>query len=308
MERLLVTGIDLPVGANLALALADHHEILGIEQRGAVELAGVRTAACDLGDSRTIAELCRDWRPRWMIHCGPLAAPSWDDSPAASIAEREVRIAADLAGLAADLGVRLAVISSDAVFSGPRMFHTEDSPVATGQRATQIRNLERALEKSEALVLRTHAFGWNGAETSQCFAERVFAALSQGASLPLDGRRHATPILATDLALLVARALELRLTGLYHLSGAERTTPYHFACELAAACDLPAPVVGSSVAATEAAAADTSLNSRRARRMLEMPSPLVREGLERFARQRQEGWCERWLSAAARLPLREYAA
>ena len=55
--------------------------------------------------------------------------------------------------------------------------------------------------------------------------ERIAQSLMDAAAPPVDGWRYATPILAADLAEFLLRAAERNLTGLYHLSGAERTNP-----------------------------------------------------------------------------------
>ncbi len=297
MERMLVTGVDRAPGCNLALALADRYEVLGIYEERAVSTAALCTAACDLSQPAAIRRLVDEWRPRAIVHCGVLSAASWDppaDGPAAS---REPQIAAQLAQLALELGARLTVLSSDAVLAGPRMFHEEDWPTAgAGPLAASAREMEQALEGSGALVLRTHAYGWSPAARAAGFAERLFDELATGRPMASCGLRHATPILDTDLAELVARADERRLQGLYHLAGAERTSPWGFAVALAAAMGLPQPPASatSDEPAEPLSQDETSLNSRRARRALAMATPMLAEGLERFVAQAQGGWRDRW--------------
>ncbi len=109
--------------------------------------------------------------------------------------------------------------------------------------------------------------------------------LSTGGCSVVDSRRYATPVLASDLAELYAKALEARLTGMYHITGAERTNQYRFAAELAVAfgftgrqVNLVAPEIASRAYVDE-----TSLNTRAIRRALESPLPMLREGLSRWA-------------------------
>ena len=185
----------------------------------------VATAAWDGADLAAFAGICATWQPRWIVHCGPLSAASWDPSDRGFSAKAEPQIAAKLAEISHDSGARLAVLSSDAVFAGPRMFHEESFPTDnTTPRAVLIRNMERALEDSGVLVVRTHAFGWSPVAAHADFAELTACRLADRQELEADGRRYATPILASDLADLLWRAYELRLCGLYHLAGAERTT------------------------------------------------------------------------------------
>ncbi len=297
MERLLVTGIDFSLGSNLALALADRFDVLGLYSQDAVESSGLRTGYCAPGDRAAIEGWIQEWRPQWMIHCPALSASNWDPVASGSLADGEPRFVAHLAELTCDVSARLTVLSSDAVFAGPRMFHEETSGAfSPAPRAGQVRNMERSLETSGALVVRTHAYGWSPAAVSGGFAQRALESLAAGISVTVDGRRHATPILATDLAELLARAYELRLHGLYHLAGAERTSPWGFVSELAAALGMH---WSSGRPATRGPAStewhdETSLDSKQARRVLEMATPMLREGLYRFAAQAHNGWRDRW--------------
>ena len=152
--------------------------------------------------------------------------------------------------------------------------------------------MEQALSETRALVVRTHAYGWSPVDSLACYAERAHEALLTGAAIAADGLRHATPILAADLAAPLLRAYELRLQGVYHLSGAERTSAYHFVAELAAAFGLHPPRTACLPRGTNHGTwpDETSLNSKRARRRLEMATPMLREGLERFAEQQNNGW------------------
>jgi dTDP-4-dehydrorhamnose reductase len=308
MERLLVTGIDYPLGANLALALADRLDVLGLYSRQAVECSHIATAPFDNGDSGALAETFRTWRPQWVVHCSVLSASSWDSLDAGPPDERESRLALDLADLAAETGSSLTVVSSDVVFAGPRMFHEESSPAnSPSPRAAAVRDMERDMERRGALVVRTHAYGWSPIAEHASFAERAYESLAAGIAPASDGRRHATPILATDLAELLLRAHELRLQGLAHLAGAERTSSSRFVSELAAAfgLDVPSRPAEASPAAWHD---ETSLNSRRARRFLERSTPLLGEGLHRFAQQATSGWRERLRPAGRKLREHEFAA
>lgn len=310
MERLLVTGIDGPLGSNLALKLAEHCEVLGLYGQHTVESPLLRTAPCEPSDRARLAELVQDWQPGWMIHCGPLSANSWDPLPPAAMAERETQVVGRLAQLAEETGARLTVVSSDVVFAGPRMFHAETSPPASpAPHAAHVRNMEQALASTGALVVRTHAYGWSPHEATAGFAERAYQSLCGSSAMAADGRRHATPILATDLAELLLQAFEMRLQGLYHLAGAERTSAFRFAAEIATACGLPP--AECCVKLPEVALPDwhdeTSLDSKRARRILEMATPLLREGLNRFSEQADNGWRDR-LRAAGRATTRHEIA
>lgn len=286
MDKLLVTGVEGLVGSNVAALLAERCEVVGVSHRPGP--AVYRAIACDPSDPLELAAIAEDESPHGVIHCGPLAHSSWDAAylPAPD-AEHESHVAASLAAAARRCGARLAVVLSDAVFAGPRLFHPETStPSAAGQFAAAARAVEAALAPTEALLVRTHAYGWSPRDTEANYAQRMYELLSRGEPCDVDAQRHATPILATDLAVLVYRALRARLQGTIHIAGAERTSPFRFAAELALAGNFAGRLVRLNDEPPRRPHADeTSLNTHRVRRELETPLPLLREGLARFVEQ-----------------------
>jgi len=310
VNRLLVTGVDTVVGSNLALALSDRWQILGLYSNETVHFDEVSTAPCQQRNFVELRGVVDDYNPRWIIHCPATCASGWDEFRAEPDAD-PAQTARLLADVASGLDARLTVISTDAVFAGPRMFHEETWPAtAASFHAEQARRVEDILAATAALVVRTHAYGWSPVAGRAGFAEKSWEALISAAVVAADGRRYATPILATDLAELLTRAYEHNCQGLYHMSGAERTSPFRFVRELAAAGDLEPPSIPRSLIPEREQPAwegETSLNSRRARRALEMPTPLLREGLSRFAQQPHNGWRDR-LRGTGRTRVLERAA
>ncbi len=151
--------------------------MLGLYDHVAVEADGIQCAARPT-DAAELADLLRQHQPRWLIHCGPLAAAAWD--PPSHEQRDEARTTTELAHLAAELGTALTVLSSDAVLCGPRMFHNEESQaLAPGSQAACARAIEQTLAFAGALVVRTHAYGWSPVEAQAGFAERACEALSR---------------------------------------------------------------------------------------------------------------------------------
>ncbi len=302
---LIVTGVECTLGANLALALSDRFSVLGLHHRRTISLDGCRTAAWQPDDPADWKATIRREAPGWIIHCGPLARSSWDVLAEIPDGTREGRLWVAMARLAAELEARLTVLSSDAVFAGPRMFHAEQSPAVScrplGQAAVEA---ERYLgELPQVLAARTHAYGWSPPGEEAGLVQRIWTSLVRGGREPLEVDRHATPILAADLAELLWEAYRRRLTGLYHLAGAERTTPHQFARQLARAFGLAAdfPALDAEAPAGETRPLDeTSLATGRARQALGRPMPMLREGLQRLVEQTRNGYRSRF---RARSPL-----
>ncbi|MFM8223032.1 MAG: hypothetical protein ACKOJF_29335, partial [Planctomycetaceae bacterium] len=108
-------------------------------------------------------------------------------------------------------------------------FHREngtcfcDSPQAVGYRQMEQAVLEA---NPQSLVVRTQAFGWSQVPGRTGLPERVVETLVAGGAVRLDCQRHATPILATDLADVLELARQKSLSGVYHVGGGERVSPF----------------------------------------------------------------------------------
>ncbi len=295
MDTLLIVGIDTMLGANLALSLHEQFDVCGVSlgSRGVPAGFQVRTLS-EVGAAR-LRPVIAEVRPRWLIHAGPLARCSWDPAHTGVIWQQEVALAIGLGAIAKELGIPHCFLSTDAVFAGPRLFHEETArATAPSAQSVAARDAETALVANGSLVVRTHAYGWTAANDGT-YLESLWQRLAANEQPGGDGRHYVTPILASDLGPLLARAFECKLHGLYHITGAERTNRIRFANELAAAAGFEgayrSPMPQSDM--NSGPATETSLNTRRARRDLELPMPLLREGLERLMAQRVNGYLER---------------
>ncbi len=282
MPRLLISGTDTTLGSNLSAALADRCDRLESPLCRATKTS--RSTAGNR-DARTaeVAEQTCELKPDWIIHCGATANNAWEANTP-DLDERP-----RLAGFIATtkrMATRLTVVTSDAVFAGPRLFHDESSPrSARTTPGMACRRVEDYLRGHDLLHVRTHAYGLALADDAASFACRTWVALRDGYLPECDSFRHATPILAHDLANLLYTAFLKDVRGCLHLAGAERTNPARFALTLADVYGArPWRVVGESRGADQPGMPpETSLATRRARRILGVPMPLLIDGLTRFA-------------------------
>jgi dTDP-4-dehydrorhamnose reductase len=293
VDKFVVVGVDTPIGAGLAQALQDRCEVFGISSRPVVGGDDHSTRCVRRDDCRQLVATIEELDPDCLIYTGSLSASSWD-LPTSDIAwQYESATAESLVSATRQLNAKLIAVSSDVVFVGPKMFHDEGAPTTSSHpAASAVTQWEQILLAGGALVTRAHGYGWAPAGADPGLIERIADALRAGTCLPIDGQRHATPILAADLAPLLQRAAERDLTGLYHLSGAERTSTYRLASQLASILGVPMSRDHNRPreAATDGSwLVETSLDSRRARRALDMPLPMLCEGLQRFAELHPDG-------------------
>lgn len=301
MQKLLVTGVDTVIGANLVLSLQDRWQISAV---GASALGNDWGAVvpCDLSDPLEVAERLTVEAPACVIHCGDFSRPSWDAEDVEIDAAHAAHNAGVLAAACQQCGIHFCVITSDSQFVGPRMFHAETHPATSiGSVADASRAVEAAVAPYGALIVRTHAYGWSAAGDDASFVQRIWRSLSDGRDCPVDGDRYATPILVSDLAEHLHEAIAQRWRGVYHISGVERANQRRFAAELAVAFGFTGrvvPLVAPDRPIGRRLVDETSLNTGLARQVLNAPLPMLREGLARFADQAETGYRERLDSLA----------
>jgi len=78
VPRVLVTGVDGAVGANIALWLGRRAEVFGLYEDHQVALPGCEIDRWDPRRPAMIRGMVRGAGPNWIVHCGPLACGSWD--------------------------------------------------------------------------------------------------------------------------------------------------------------------------------------------------------------------------------------
>ena len=190
----------------------------------------------------------------------------------------------------------MTLISSDAIITGPWMFHAENShALCSSSESILLQQIEQhaATTSADTLIVRTHAIGWN-IGSNDGWIETLLSELECGTIGSVDFARHGTPMLATDLADVLKRSWDSGLVGTHHIAGAERISPREFAMRLAGhfRMSTPAtPIAGSLVDRTVGfGCGETSLQTRKIRRALGISLPLLDESLDRLYQQHLSGY------------------
>lgn len=291
MKTFLIVGVESVVGANLAASWSEHERVIGLAAGSAIALSGCNLAILEHHSADGIRQCLQQTRATHVIFCGAAARSTWEP-----VGQSFGNLDAELwATAAAQAELHFTMISSDAVFTGPWMFHDENcTALCPSAEATEIRRIEFRVREicPKSLIVRTNAFGWSPAG-EHGWLESLLSALDNNRPLELDPICHATPILASDLADYLAPALEDELTGVFHIAGAERVSPYQFAKQLASAFELGTPATRTI---RELAArpigfgrGEASLQTRRFRAEYDCSMPMLSEGLARLVEQHRSG-------------------
>jgi dTDP-4-dehydrorhamnose reductase len=198
--------------------------------------------------------------------------------------------------------IPLTLISSDNVFTGPWMFHDEDSTsLSSNKQAVLTRIVESELMAwhPDALVVRTNVFGWTPNGLSPSWIDSLIQGNIQGASRQLDTLRNATPIATGELMKLLECSWSKGLTGIYHIAGAERCHPVRLAqkiCEVFGLGWRNAVGVNDSQGTKNSLRfgfGETSLQTKKIRQALQVPLPMLDDSVEQLYAEYQNGFAER---------------
>lgn len=310
MNHLLIVGIDTVVGANVAATLSERYRISTWTPDDRFDVPNCQAVDPADAPGKIVSEL----QPDWIIYCGPAARSAWEPGTRELLTQTAVSQAHDWANAARDAGARILMVSSDAIFTGPWMFHEEQSPsVCHSAPAQAVRAAEHQVQEacSDALIIRTHAFGWSADPEQSGWIESLLREVETNRFVEQDHVRHATPILATDLAEILERACQEGLSGVYHVAGAERVSPLKFTQRLADQFDLPWLAIRRESALSELpqgfAEGECSLQTKEIRKALCVAMPLLSEGLGRLREQASNEFRDR-LSTHRRPPQERRAA
>tara|TARA_R110002095_G_scaffold167186_2_gene145019 strand:- start:1830 stop:2774 length:945 start_codon:yes stop_codon:yes gene_type:complete len=314
VETVLVIGLDTVAGANIATSLSSRYRVVGLTSATPVSIQGCESHTYLEDDVETAEHWLSLVRPQWVVYCGVAANSAWSVDPAKFSTKDPVVAVRNWVNAAELHSARFTHISSDAVFTGPWMFHEEDCQgFCESQQANLIRAIEREVSLCDnTLIIRTNVFGWTPSAYGQGDVEQLIQSLSTGSFNSLDCYRHATPLLATDLAAIIEHAYQERLTGIFHVAGGERISPLEFVQRLAKTFGLTVPALPRATVLNECltgfANGETSLHTRKIRRALSISMPMLDDGLQRLFDQQQNGFLNRLNNEHARLYEQEIAA
>ncbi|MQC26232.1 MAG: SDR family oxidoreductase [Chloroflexi bacterium] len=299
MARILITGASGLLGLNLALEAAPQHEVLGLVHSHLLVDAPFATRQIDLLDEAALDPLLDEFKPEWLIHCVALANLDACEAQPELAQHLNADLPARLAQQAAQRGIRLLHISTDAVFDGQKGNYAEDDaphPLSI-YAATKLAGEEAVMAVDpDALVARVNFFGWSLAG-SRSLAEFFYNKLSAGESVPGLTHRWFSPLLANDLGLLLMRMMELELAGLFHVASPVSLSKYDFGVAIAERFafdpDLVMATESPSLAYAAPRAGNLTLNVDKLTAARGADLPDVHTGLNRLHALHREGYPDR---------------
>lgn len=230
-----VTGGSGLLGVNWAAALRERCAVaLGLHERTIV-LRGVETRHNDLESVEGLARLFEETRCSLVVHTAGMTNVEACESNPARAGHVNVQLPVNVATACARLGIALAHISTDHLFSGNNALMTENDPVTPMNvyGRTKAEAELRVLDAyPEAVVVRTNFYGW-GPSYRRSFSDTIIAGLRKGERLSLFWDVTYTPILMDALISAVHGLVERKASGIFHVTGDDRLSKYDFGVRVA---------------------------------------------------------------------------
>lgn len=230
MSGYLITGCTGLLGSNLCHLLKNDHRVSGLS-RGSFGMEGVRFCEGSFCDEVKVRSAIEEAEPETIIHCAAMTnVDECERRP-----DEAMRINSEgsvaLCRIAGLYGVRMVLVSTDAVFSGDKdgLYREEDEPSPLNVYGKSKVSAERGILEldSKALVVRTNLYGFNW-RGKQSLSEWVVDSLSKDEVIDMFPDVVFTPLLANSLARAIDRAIGMGVYGVLHLSCTQALSKYDF--------------------------------------------------------------------------------
>jgi len=270
VNRILIVGIDTVAGRSLADKLSGTCDLAGLWFRTPTALSGVtatkinRTALSEHAATATT-----------VVFCGAASQSSWNRNFGTFRAEDKWLTPCILAAKASDS--RMVFVSSDAVFSGPWVFHDDDSVAHSEESsAEQLRRFESQVQQlKNSLIVRTNIVDGKG------MVQDALRAVEKGRSVSVDAGTYATPVTRSAFASSLVDCLAAGMTGYVNIAGAERTSPFQLVTLLATNLECDAHRIVAKFDTEKPV--ERSLRCLRLRHELKQLPSLLKDTLEQLA-------------------------
>lgn len=233
--KLLIPGISGLLGINLAQEMMSEHEIIGID-RGKLKRAPFKVINQNLLDLSAIDKILDSAKPEFVINCAAIAdLEACEDNPDLA-KQMNVDVPRQFARACKKRNIPFVHISTDSVFDGEKdEFYTEEdkpNPINVYAKTKLDGEWATLTENPEALVARVNFYGWslNG---KRSLAEFFYNNLTNNKSMSGFTDVIFCPMLVNDTVRTLIKMLNKKLTGLYHVVGAQAMSKYQFGIEIA---------------------------------------------------------------------------
>ena len=217
--RVLVTGAGGMLGYVLAPALAQAHQVTGLDM-----------ADCDIRDRDAVRNTFRALRPELVAHLAAYTDVDGCELDWRRAEECNAEGARNVAQACRELGATMLYMSTDYVFDGNQeQPYSEEAPAnpinAYGRSKLQgERHLQALLERY--FIIRT---SWLFGPKGRNFVATILEAARQGNELRVVNDQRGSPTYTRHLASKLSQLVATKQYGVYHITGSGSCSWFEFA-------------------------------------------------------------------------------
>lgn len=231
--KLYITGIAGLLGNNIVNKLVSRCDITGVDILD-IKIPNITYENFSLYETDKLREHIKRVNPDVVIHtAAAVNVDECEENPEWAYKLNE-DVTSNIADICNSFGKKLVYISSDAVFDGENesLYKETDSVNPLNVYAKSKLGGEKVvMENENNLVFRTNIYGQN-IQKKKSFGEWIVSELQDGKTLNMFEDIDFSPILVTDLAEVIYKALQADLRGLYHVCATGCISKYDFGVKL----------------------------------------------------------------------------
>lgn len=237
-SRVLITGCHGLLGQKLHELLSPTNEIIGVDLQAETYLSGrnFRYLPLDITKRSEIIDAVVETKPGFIVNTAAMTGVDQCEVQKDICWRVNVMAVENLVKACKKVSAHLIQISSDYVFDGTSPPYREtDNTRPLGFYGKSKLASENALRGSEIFysIVRTQVLYGVAHKVRPNFVDFVLERLSQNGELDIVDDQIGNPTLADDLAAGIARIIQLRKQGIFHLSGSESLSRFDFARRIA---------------------------------------------------------------------------
>ena len=237
-ERILITGCHGLLGQKLHQLLSPTNAIVGVDLSPETHLSGqfFQYIPLDITRRSELTDMVVETRPGFIINTAAMTAVDLCEEDRDQCWRVNVMAVENLIRAAKKAGTHIIQLSSDYVFDGLKPPYRETDPTRPlgfyGKSKLASENALRGSGVTHTIV-RTQVLYGVAPQVRPNFVAFVLDRLGGEGELRIVDDQRGTPTLADDLARGIARIIQLRKQGIYHISGRESISRYDFATKIA---------------------------------------------------------------------------
>lgn len=295
-KRLLLTGCNGLLGANVVFQKADTYDIVATSRSKPVSSKDVAKVDMDVTDAYQVAKVMGSILPDVVVHCAALTnVDDCEDDPARAELVNAIGTR-NIAEAAKDTDASVVFISTDSVFEGKRGGYTETDATNPVNEYSKSKLLgEKYLQEvgGRHLILRTNMFGWN-MQDKFSLSEWILNSLRRGEPIGGFTDVYFSPLLVNQIADIGLQMYEVGLEGVYHIGTRGSLSKFDFACRIADLFGLNTSLIHKSLLTKAKFKAprplNTSLDVGKANKDTGNLMPSIEEQLKQFYQLERDGY------------------